>query len=125
MDVTRKKGSQQGKISPGFASRLDRLGPRQRVQAILLLRTDVEDRSGKRQRGDERKATIEATRRSADRALRNVDDILSRFDGQRLADRPDVLGSIPVEATPAGIKALASSKWVTAVLEDQEIHLIS
>ena len=125
MGMTRKKQSQQRKISPGFASRLARLGPRQRVQAILFLRTDVEDASGKRQRGDEREATIEATRKSADRALRNVDDILTRFDGQRLADRPDVLGSIPVEVTPAGIKALASSKWVTAVLEDQEIHLIS
>jgi hypothetical protein len=125
MDVTRKKRSQQRKISPEFASRLDRLGPRQRVQAILLLRTDVEDASSRRQRGDEREATIEATLKSADRALRNVDDILTRFDGQRLADRPDVLGSIPVEATPAGIKALASSEWVSAVLEDQEIHLIS
>jgi hypothetical protein len=125
MDVTRKKGSQQGKISPGFASRLDRLGPRQRVQAILLLRTDVDDRSSQRQRGDEREATVEATRKSADRALRSVDEILTRFDGQRLARRPDALGSIPVEATPAGIKALASSEWVTAVLEDQEIHLIS
>jgi hypothetical protein len=125
MDVTRRKRSQQGKISPEFSSRLDRLGPRQRVQAIVLLRTDVENRSGKRQRGDEREAIIEATLRSADRALRNVDDILTRHDGHRLADRPDVLGSIPIEATPAGIKALASSKWVTAVLEDQDVHLIS
>lgn len=123
MTRTKKPGSR--KISPEFASRLDRLGPRQRVQAILLLRTDLDDTSSKRQRGHEREATIQATRRSADRALSQVDDILTRFDGHRLADSPDVLGSIPIEATPAGIRALASSKWVTAVLEDQEIHLIS
>lgn len=123
--MTRKKGSKQKKISSGFAARLDRLGPRQRVHAILFLHTDVDDTSSKRQRGDEREATIEATRRSAEQALSKVDDILARFDGHRLADRPDVLGSIPIEATTAGIKALASSEWVTAILEDQEIHLIS
>jgi sorbitol-specific phosphotransferase system component IIA len=123
--VTRKKRSKQEKISAGFAARLDRLGPRQKVHAILFLQTDIDDTSSKRQRGEERAAAIEATRRSAEQALSEVDDILARFDGQRLADRPDVLGSIPVETTTAGVKALASSEWVTAILEDQQIHLIS
>jgi hypothetical protein len=122
--VTRKKRSKK-KISSGFAARLDRLGPRQKVHAILFLHTDVDDASSKRQRGDERETAIEATRESAEQALSEVDDILARFDGHRLADRPDVLGSIPIETTTAGLKALASSEWVTAILEDQEIHLIS
>jgi hypothetical protein len=112
------------KISSEFAARLDRLGPRQKVHAILLLRTDVDDLSSKRQHRDEREATVEAMRKSARQALSEVDDILTRFDGQRLADSPNVLGSIPIETTTAGIKALASSKWVMAILEDQEIYLI-
>ena len=52
-----------------------------------------------------------------------MDDILGRFDGQRFADEPDALGSIPVEATVAGIEALASSDWVKAIIEDQPIQL--
>lgn len=122
--MTRKKRSKQ-KISPGFAARLDRLGPRQKVHAILFLHTDVDATSSKRRHGDEREAAIEATRRSAEKALSEVDGILARFDGHRLADHPDVLGSIPIKTTSAGVKALASSEWVAAILEDQEIHLIS
>lgn len=122
--MTRRKGSSEKKISAEFAARLDRLGPREKVQAIVLLRTgEIDDSSGRRQSRAERAATVEAMRRSAEQALAKVDGILERYDGQRLAESPDALASVPVEVTAAGIKALASSKWVEAVLEDQGIHL--
>jgi hypothetical protein len=123
--VTRKKGkAKEKKISSEFATRLRHFGPEDKVYAIVLLRTaDIEGSSGRRQTRTEREEMIEAMRSSAEQALGDVDDILAHFDGQRLADRPDAIGAVPVETTPAGIKALASSKWVKAILEDQSIHL--
>ena len=118
------KKPKKAKISPEFASRLNRLGRRDKVQAVVLLRTgDAAKPSRKRQSRAEREAAVEAIRSSAGQALVEVDDILERFDGQRSADSPDALGSIPIETTAAGIKALASSEWVKALLEDQPIQL--
>lgn len=124
--MTRRKGkSTKQKISPDFAARLGRLGSQEKVHAIVLLRTrDTDASTSKRPSRDEREARIQATIKSAEQALSDIDDILARFDGRRSADSPDALGSIPVETTKAGIKALASSRWVKAILEDQEIHLI-
>ncbi len=113
------------KISPQFAARLDRLGPQQKVRAIVLLGVqNTEQGSTKRQSLTERQAAIEATRRSAGQALGDIDDILARFGGQRLAEMPDALGSLPVETTAAGISALAASEKVKAILEDQGIFLL-
>jgi hypothetical protein len=111
------------KLSPEFAARLSQLEPQQIVRAIVLLRTDNSAKAGaRRQSRTERQAAIEAMRGSAQEALSAVDDILDHFDGHRQAEKPDVLGSIPVETTAAGIKALAASEWVRAILEDQPIH---
>jgi len=112
------------KISSEFSTRLARLEPGDKVHAFLLLRTSgTSSRSSKRQSRGERKTAVEAARKSAERALSDIDSILKRHDGRRLARRPNALGSMPVETTPAGIKALASSRWVQAVLEDQPINL--
>ena len=120
-----KKRSKR-KISSEFSSRLARLGPGDKVHAFVLLRTGgTSNRSSKRQSRDERKAAVEASRKSAERALTDIDTILKRHNGRRLARRPNALGSIPVETTAAGIRALARSRWVQAVLEDQPIHLYS
>lgn len=126
-DVTRKKDeSPENKISPQFAARLKHFGPTDKVRAIVLLHTgDVDAAPCKRQTGSERQATIEAMRSAAEQALDDVDGILAQFDGQRLAESPDALGSVPVETTSAGITALASSERVRAILEDQSIHLTS
>jgi hypothetical protein len=125
--MTRKKTVSKGKkISPEFAARLERLGPREEVRAIVLVRTTgPEGPPDPPQSREERKAMAKATRLSAEKALDDIDGILARCQGQRLADHPDALGSLPVETTAAGIKALASSRWVKAILEDQAIHLIS
>ncbi len=44
--------------------------------------------------------------------LAEVDKILERHNGRRLADEVDALGSVSVETTVAGIPALAASDYV-------------
>jgi len=118
------KKTRSKKISAEFSGRLARLGPRDKVQAFVLLRTSgTGNRSSARQDRDERKAAVQAARKSAEQALTDIDDILKEHGGRRLARRPNALGSMPGETTAAGIKALARSRWVQAVLEDQPIHL--
>ncbi len=120
-----KNESEKGKISPVFSARLNRLGPDQKVGAILLLLVHgVKGNKGyRRTPSDIRQASINATRKSAAKALHDIDAILERFGGKRLAENPDALGSIHVETTPAGIRALAASDRIKAILEDQAISL--
>ena len=110
------------KVSPQFAARLARLKPKDRVRLVVLLATTAAtsklDRSRSR---DQRDTTIAATRQSAEHALREVDRILERYHGERLAAHPDVLGTVAVEAPVEAIDALAASKEVKAILEDQRI----
>jgi hypothetical protein len=119
-----KKRRSKKKISSAFSARLARLAPEDKVHAFVLLRAGgAGSRSGKRQTRAEREAAVKAARTSAERALPDIDKILKKHDGRRLARRPNALGSLPVETTAAGIRALARSRWVQAVLEDQPIHL--
>ncbi|WP_243147240.1 hypothetical protein [Scytonema sp. UIC 10036] len=69
----------------------------------------------------ERRATMEGIRNSAAQALGYIKKIVQDFGGKELAERPDALGSIPIEISAAGVKALAASDVVKAVLEEQEI----
>lgn len=119
--MTGKTGRSK-KISSEFSARLARLGPRDKVHAFVLLRTSGTGTSARQSRADRKKA-VQAARKSAERALTAIDGILEQHDGRRLARRPNALGSMPVETTAAGIKALASSRWVQAILEDQPIRL--
>lgn len=113
---------QKDKISPGFKARLERLVPQQKVRVIVLLRTNEAGKAHRRRQSrEERQTAIEAIRKSAERALMDIDSILKRFGGQRLATTPDALGSIPVKTTAAGIATLAASEHVKAILEDQAI----
>ena len=116
---------QKGKIGPEFSTRLGRLSPQQKVRAIVMVRTEnARERTGRRQLRINRQANVEAIRKSAQQVLSNIDGILERFDGKRLAN-VDALGCIPVETTPAGVQALAASEYVKAILEDQAIsHLV-
>lgn len=116
--------TRNSKISTAFSARLDRLGPSEKVRAVVMLHCDQKP-SGRRQSQKERQAAIETLRQSASEALIGVDDILKRFGGQRLANAPDALGSVPVETTAAGIKALASLENVKVILEDQRISLLA
>jgi len=114
-----------GKISHEFAARLKRLAPGEKVRAILML--DTPDDSIAREHGPRHRNRQEAMKlihNSAVGALDDIDGILKRFDGQRLAENPSVLGTIPVEATAAGITQLGACKHVKAILEDQPISLL-
>jgi hypothetical protein len=55
--------------------------------------------------------------------LQEVDAILARFHGRRLAEGPNALGYIPVETTSSGIRALAQSDSVRGIIEDQPVRL--
>lgn len=112
------------KISAGFRTRLARLGPDQKVRALVVLRTGQGGRaSAVRQSGPERAAAVEAMRKQAEQSLEEVDAILEQFKGTRLRAEPDALGTVPVETTAEGIEGLAASERVQAVLEDQAVSL--
>jgi phosphotransferase system HPr-like phosphotransfer protein len=114
----------RSKVSPEFAARLNRLQPQQKVHVIVLLDVqDAEKFRHHRPANGERKAAMEAIRKSAQQALEHIGDIIRNFDGQKLAEVPDVLGSIPLEISAEGVNALAASDAVKAVIEDQTIHM--
>ncbi len=113
------------KLSPEFRTRLNCLGPEQKVRAIVILETkDASSSSGRRQSRAQRQAALEAVRRSAGAALAQIDETLEPFDGRRLSGSPNALGSILVEANAAGVLALAESKYVKAILEDQPLSAL-
>ena len=119
-----EQSSQQSAISREFSARLDQLKPKQKIRAIVLLRTrDTGPTSTRRPNRLARQAAIKTIRQSTTQALGDIDAILQQFDGTRLAQTPDALGSIPIETTSPGIKALANSPHVKAILEDQPIFL--
>lgn len=121
--MTHGKGQTEEKISPQFAARLDQLGPEEQLRVIVLVHTAGADVArARRQNRAERQAAIKAMRQSTEQALEEIDAILERFDGRRLAGKTDALGSIAVETTAPGIEALAAATSVKAILEDQEIR---
>jgi sorbitol-specific phosphotransferase system component IIA len=120
------KDSRDDKISTTFRTRLNRMEPQQKVRAMVVLHLDDHEVApGRRQSPAERQEAIEAMRKSAEPALAELDHVLRHFGGKRLASNVNALGSIPVEAPPNGIAALATLDAVKAVLEDQPISLLS
>jgi hypothetical protein len=113
----------QNKISSEFAARLTHLEPQQKIRVIVLLQIQgAEDLTEKRPSRSDRQTKINEVRTRADRAFGHIDGIIQRFNGQPLVQRPDLLGAIPIEITVAGVKALAESGAVKAVIEDQAIY---
>lgn len=111
------------KISPEFVARLTNLEPQQKVRLIVLLQIqNVEDLSNKRQTKSERQTAIKAIQDSASDALENIQGIIEKFDGKQLREKPDLIGSIPIEIKVAGVNALTASDAVKAVMEDQSIY---
>jgi len=110
------------RISAEFQSRLEALGPGQRIQVVLLIRPSAAAAiQGKRGSRARRKAAIDAVRLSAADAIRPIDAALAHHGGRRLADGANALGAIPVETTVAGVRALAGLPGVQAIIEDQAI----
>jgi hypothetical protein len=56
--------------------------------------------------------------------MMEIDRVLARFGGRGLAERVDALGGLPVETTPAGVRALAATEGVKAILENQTVSLL-
>jgi len=113
------------KISTEFARRLKALGPADRVQAVLLLEVPGSGRrAGTRTSVAERAKVLGAIDAAGERAVPEIDRILKDHGGRRLAERANALGSLPVETTPSGLRALAASGQVRAIIEDQLISLV-
>jgi hypothetical protein len=122
----RKNDPAKDKISPEFAARLERLDSHQRIRAIVFLQIPGSEATSRRRRTrSDREVAAERVRSATAEYLAEIDAILKRSGGRRLAERPDALGSVPVEATARGLVALAASEHVTAVLDDQPARLLS
>jgi hypothetical protein len=115
--------STRAKISPGFAARLEQLEPEENVCAIVVLKTDdsITTPAKRRPKKLMRRHTARIIRKSSNELLPKIDRILKRHHGKRLKSDADVLGSIPVITTPAGIEALTASEYVKAIFEDQRL----
>jgi len=120
-------GNGQSKISREFSRRLDRLQLRDRVRAIVMLRADGEGgggAGGRRLSSADRQTTAEKISQAAEAALPEIDQILEKYDGRRMAEHPNAIGAIPVETTVGGVIALADADCVKTILEDQNIQPI-
>ncbi len=120
-------GNVHSKISREFSLRLDQLRPRDKVRAILMLRADANNGGGagaRRPSRADRQDSAKKLSQLAEAALPEIDQILERFDGHRLAEHPNAVGAIPVETTADGVIALASSDCVKTILEDQNITIL-
>jgi hypothetical protein len=111
----------EAKISPELASRLRRLEPGHHVRVVLFLETPPPPAQAARQPPEVRQSSVEAVKRSTQRAVSAVDRILADHGGERLSKSPTALGSLNVETTAAGVSALARSRWVKSLVEDQSI----
>ncbi len=112
------------KVSREFAERLRRADKDQLIRAVLMLQTPgLENPSPREARRARRVRAIERKRGSADSALPELDAVLSKHGGRRLAS-VSLLGTVPVETTPAGVDALAALGSVTSIMEDQPVRLI-
>jgi hypothetical protein len=126
MGREQEKDSLRAKISPGFAARLERLGPKDKVRPIVMLRGGVAPRpAAKRHSPAERAAAVKGVRRSLTKALPDIDRILERHQGKRLKSEVDALGTVPIITTAAGIDALTTLEYVKAILEDQPVRSAS
>lgn len=113
----------QGKLSSEFASRLADHDPQDKVNVIVLLQVDQTNSTAvQRPSREERQSIMQATRRSAENSLGDIEGIIKHHGGQILTDHPDYLGSVPVEITVTGIHELAKSRSVKAVIEDQSVY---
>jgi len=113
------------KISKEFASRLAGPLAGHKVRAVVVLKTDVAAPKERGEKRRERHAHIEAVRKAAEPMLAELDAIIEQHQGKRLGENVNALGCVTVETTANGIRAIASSEGVKAVIEDQPIALLA
>jgi len=113
------------KISAEFSARLSSMRPRQKVRAIVVLqKDDSRSNKGRRQSPEERRAAIERSKKATERAISAVDRVLARHGGKRLDQTSTAVRTVSVRTTATGIRALARSRYVKSVMEDQHLGLI-
>jgi hypothetical protein len=113
------------KISPEFDRRLAALDPSDRVQALVLLKVPRRGgRAGVRTTTADRARLLGAIDAAGARVVPEIDRILQDHGGRRLAERANALGSLPVETTPSGLRALAASTQVRAIIENQPMSMV-
>jgi hypothetical protein len=113
------------KISAELARRLVQLSPDSMGRAVVLLDTGQSPAAAPgRPSKAARKEIAKAIQIAAGVALAEVDRLLGRSGGRRLASGPDVFGAIAVEAPASALLDLAGSKYVRALLEDQPVSLM-
>ncbi|HEY8460781.1 MAG TPA: hypothetical protein VIM99_10395 [Blastocatellia bacterium] len=119
-------GNVHPKISREFSRRLDLLQPCDKVRAIVMLRAEGNGGSAPgRLSRSERQNAADQISNAAEAALPEIDQILQRYEGRRMAEHPSAVGAIPVETTVGGVMALASADCVKTILEDQNILPLS
>jgi hypothetical protein len=118
-------GNVNSKISREFSRRLDLLQPQDKVRAIVMLRAEGNGGSAGRLSRSERQDAAEQFSQAAEDALPEIDQILQRYQGRRMTERPSAVGAIPVETTAGGVIALARADCVKTILEDQNILPLS
>ena len=118
--------SHQPKISPEFAARLDSYPHTAKVRIIVLLQSASQQmtNNSRRQNRLERKAALRAMQDSVKESWQTIDRLIQDFDGKKLAPKPDAFGSISIEITPDGVRALAKSDAVKAIIENQTIYSV-
>ncbi|MDY7021682.1 MAG: hypothetical protein SWJ54_10005 [Cyanobacteriota bacterium] len=99
------------KISAEFANRLSQLNSKEMIRVIVFLQTETEG---------EKKSPTEV-QQIAEIQLNKIRPILTKYHGELLTNRPNILGSIGMTITVAGIYALAESSAVKMIVEDQAI----
>ena len=114
------------KISRELAARLDRRKPDELMRAVVMLFIGrPATATGRRALRANREKLLDAREDAVRAALDDIEHVLHRHGGHRIPGTEiGALGSIAVETTPAGIRALAECPGVRTVLEDQTVSLI-
>ena len=124
MAKKKKTANDHEKVSKEFRSRLSKLAPEEKILALVLLDTTNSDlEKGKRQTRAERRQRIEEIQTAAEEAVPEIDKVLSRYDGKRLAAKANAMGCIPIQASQAAVMAVAGLDRVKSIIENQVISL--
>ena len=111
------------KLSEEFVARLASIPADETLHAVVLLKTSEQRSASHRHTPRQRRAAIGDLRMACRPVLGDMDDVLAKWGGRRLDDDVSALGTVAVEATPAGIKTLANLQDVQTVFEDQNISM--
>ena len=106
-------------LSQDLAAKLDRMRATDRLTLIVVAACDHADAKPRGQVG--RNQRLYAQRQAALAVMPQVARVLGKHGGTLMQTEPSALGTIVVEASPAGARAIADLPEIEAVMEDQPI----